>query len=219
MNHAPSATDDVAERNKGIGVWDVQTCEPELPHDTAEDVFLDARCRIAPPAQLAAFRALLDWWSLEVFRAFWKDYEAQEGGGHASRSFGDEAVIQMLQIITNSRDRKTAMRAECYLAVINRKPESQTQIARKYGVTRAAVSKIIVQIKDDIGPETWNKVGLPTPARHMKSDTARESYRKRALRIHQIRKDKLCKQPTNSFNKFWASMSSNLKPPMLVPSN
>jgi hypothetical protein len=196
------------------------SCGPELPHDTAEDLFLDARCRVAAPAQLASFRALLDWWSLEVFKEFWKDYEAQEGGGHASRSFGDEAVIQMLQIITNSRDRKTAMRAECYLAVINRKPESQTQIARKYGVTRAAVSKIIVQIKDDIGPETWNKVGLPAPARHMKSDTARESYRERALRIHKIRKDKLCKTPTNSlFNKFWTSMSSNLKPLTPAPSN
>jgi predicted transcriptional regulator len=102
------------------------------------------------------------------------------------------------------------MKAECYLAVINRKPESQTEIARKYGVTRAAVSKVIVSIKDDLD--------LPT-ARHMKSDTARESYRTRALRVHKERKDKLCKQPTNSFSKFWASMSSNSQPPMLVPSN
>jgi predicted transcriptional regulator len=102
------------------------------------------------------------------------------------------------------------MKAECYLAVINRKPESQTEIAKKYGVTRAAVSKVIVSIKDDLQ--------LPT-ARHMKSDTARESYRTRALRIHKERKSKLCKQPNNSFTKFWASMSSNLKPPMPAPSN
>ena len=202
MNHA-SPFSDPAEFNEA-------SCGPELPHDTAEDVFLDARCRVAPPAQLSAFRSLLDWWSLEVFREFWKDYEQQEGGGHASRSFGDEAAIQLLQAITNSRDRKTAMRAECYLAVINRKPESQTEIARKYGVTRAAVSKVIVQIKDDIGPDVWNKVGLPTPARHMKSDTARESYRKRALRIHQIRKDKLCKQPTSNSHTRLSTLRSAL---------
>jgi predicted transcriptional regulator len=186
------------------------SCGPELPHDTAEDLFLDARCRVAAPAQLASFRALLDWWSLEVFREFWRDYEQQEGGGAASRTFGDEAAIRLLQALTNSQTRQTAMKAECYLAVINRKPESQTEIARKYGVTRAAVSKVIVSIKDDLD--------LPT-ARHMKSDTARESYRTRALRVHKERKDKLCKQPTNSFSKFWASMSSNSQPPMLVPSN
>jgi predicted transcriptional regulator len=169
------------------------SCGPELPHDTAEDVFLDARCRVAPPAQLAAFRALLDWWSLEVFKEFWRDYEQQEGGGHASRTFGDEAAIRLLQALTNSQTRQTAMKAECYLAVINRKPESQTEIARKYGVTRAAVSKVIVSIKDDLD--------LPT-ARHMKSDTARESYRTRALRVHKERKSNLCKTPnSNSYHR------------------
>jgi predicted transcriptional regulator len=43
------------------------------------------------------------------------------------------------------------MRSECYLAVLNREPQSQTNIARKYGVTRAAVSKIICKIKDELG--------------------------------------------------------------------
>lgn len=186
------------------------SCGPELPHDTAEDVFLDARLRVPPPPSLAAQVALLNWWSLEVFRAFWKEWDAQEHGHGASRTFGDEAAIRLLQALTNSQTRQTAMKAECYLAVINRKPESQTEIAKKYGVTRAAVSKVIVSIKDDLQ--------LPT-ARHMKSDTARESYRIRALRIHKERKSKLCKQPNNSFTKFWASMSSNLKPPMPVPSN
>jgi hypothetical protein len=183
------------------------SCGPELPHDTAEDVFLDARCRVAPPAQLAAFRSLLDWWSLEVFKEFWRDYEQQEGGGHASRTFGDEAAIRLLQALTNSQTRQTAMKAECYLAVINRKPESQTEIARKYGVTRAAVSKVIVSIKDDLD--------LPT-ARHMKSDTARESYRTRALRIHKERKSNLCKTPnSNSYHRLSTSRSALMQ--TLVP--
>jgi predicted transcriptional regulator len=183
------------------------SCGPELPHDTAEDVFLDARCRVAPPAQLAAFRTLLDWWSLEVFKEFWKDYEQQEGGGHASRTFGDEAAIRLLQALTNSQTRQTAMKAECYLAVINRKPESQTEIAKKYGVTRAAVSKVIVSIKDDLD--------LPT-ARHMKSDTARESYRTRALRVHKERKSNLCKTPnSNSYHRLSTSRSALMQ--TLVP--
>jgi predicted transcriptional regulator len=185
MNHA-TPFNDPAEFNSA-------SCDPELPHDCAEDIFLDARLRVPPPPALAAQVALLNWWSLEVFRAFWSDYEAQEGGGHSSRTFGDEAAIRLLQALQNSHDRRTAMRAECYLAVINRKPESQTEIAKKYGVTRAAVSKVIVSIKDELS--------LPT-ARHMKSDTARESYRDRALRVHRERKSKLCKQPnSNSYSR------------------
>lgn len=169
------------------------SCGPELPHDTAEDVFLDARLRVLPPPSFAAQVAMLNWWSLEVFREFWREWDAQEHGHGASRTFGDEAAIRLLQALTNSRTRQTAMKAECYLAVINRKPESQTEIAKKYGVTRAAVSKVIVSIKDDLD--------LPT-ARHMKSDTARESYRTRALWIHKIRKEKLCKQTnSNSYNR------------------
>ena len=209
MNHGPSSIDDVAQRNKGIGVWDVQTCDPELPHDTAEDVFLDARLRIKLPTELAPFVTLINWWSLEVFRQFWQDYEAQEGGGHASRTFGDEAAIRLLQALQNSHDRGTAMRAECYLAVINRKPESQTQIARKYDVTRAAVSKICIQIVNELG---LNK------ARHMKSDDAVISYRKRALRTHKKRKDTICKHPTsNSFSRLSTLRTALMQ--TLVPAN
>jgi hypothetical protein len=209
MNHGPSSIDDVATRNRGIGVWDVQICDPELPHDTAEDVYLDARLSVKLPAELVPFTAMLNWWSLEVFRQFWKDYEAQEGGGHASRSFGDEAAIRLLQTLQNSHDRTTAMRAECYLAVINKNPESQTTIAKKYAVTRAAVSKICIQIVNDLG---LNK------ARHMKSESAVISYRKRALRTHKQRKQILCKLPTsNSFNRL--STLRNALMQKLVPSS
>jgi hypothetical protein len=209
MNHGPSSIDDVAQRNKGIGVWDVQTCDPELPHDTAEDVFLDARLRVELPSQLTPFVSAVNWWALEVFRQFWQDYESQEGGGHASRSFGDEAAIRLLQALQNSHDRGTAMRAECYLAVINRKPESQTQIARKYFVTRAAVSKICIQIVSEL---KLNK------ARHMKSDDAVISYRKRALQTHKKRKDTICKLPTsNSFSRL--STLRNALMQKLAPAN
>jgi len=218
MHHGPSSNNDVAERNAGIGVWDAQTCNPELPHDTAEEVFLDARMRVKLPDQLIPFAALINWWSLEVFRQFWIDYEAQEGGGHSSRSFGDEVAIRLLQMLQRSYDRRTALKAECYLAIINRKPTSQTEIAKKYGVTRAAVSKIIVQIKDDIGPEPWEKTGLAAPARHMKSDSARKSYRKRALRIHKQTKEKICKHPTsNSFSRLSTLRSALMQ--KLVPQN
>ncbi len=62
----------------------------------------------------------------------------------------DETAIRLLQLLTGSRDRRTAMRAECYLAVVDWMPQIQTKIASKYGVTRAAVSKIICEIKDDL---------------------------------------------------------------------
>jgi hypothetical protein len=175
-------------------------CDPELPHDTAEDIFLDARARVPLPLQLQAFQLLMDRWSLMVFAEFWKDWSEQEGGHGASRSFGDEAAIRLLQTLTGSHDRKMAMKAECYLAVINRKEESQTHIAKKYGVTKAAISKVITGIKDNLD--------LPT-ARHMKSEDARESYRVRATKIHNERKQITCKQPTsNSFSRLSTSKSA-----------
>jgi predicted transcriptional regulator len=205
MNHATSPFNDPAEFNSAsIG--------PELPHDCVEDLFLDAKLRVKMPTDLIPFTAMVNWWAMRVFAEFWKDYEAQENISTGDRrADATSTVIGVLQTVMGMKTRKVAMRAECLLALINKKEESQTEIAKKYDVTRAAVSKVIVQLKDDLG--------MPT-ARHMKSDTARESYRERALRVHAERKSKLCKTPTNSlFNKFWTSMSSNLKPPMPAPSN
>ena len=142
--------------------------------------------------QLVGFSDLLNWWSLRVFHEFLRDWQEQEHG-ERSVTTGNEAAIRLLHALQNSHDRKTAMRAECYLALINRKEESQTTIAAKYGVTKAAISKIIVQIKDELGL---------VPARHMKSESARESYRERALKIHKQNKEELCKRQTsNSYNR------------------
>lgn len=190
------------------------SCDPELPHDTAEDIFLDARQRVSLPPALAQYAALLDWWSLALFREFWRDWQEQEGGGQSSVAFGDEAAIRLLQALTKSHTRRTAMRAECYMAVINRVPEPQTKIAARYGVSKAAVSKIIVGICDELNM---------APARHMKSDAARGSYRERALRVHRERKSRLCKtqktETTSLFSKFWKSTQNGSKPPMLALHN
>jgi predicted transcriptional regulator len=184
------------------------SCGPELPHDTAEDVFLDARARVEIPLQLVGFSDLLNWWSLRVFHEFFRDWQEQEHG-ERSVTTGNEAAIRLLHALQNSHDRKTAMRAECYLALINRKEESQTTIAAKYGVTKAAISKIIVQIKDELGL---------VPARHMKSESARESYRERALKIHKQNKEELCKHQTpNSFSRLSTLRSALMQ--KLAPSS
>lgn len=51
---------------------------------------------------------------------------------------------------------------------------SETDIAKKFNITRAAVSKRCVELCD--------KLGLP-PSRAMKSEAARESYRKSRLEV------------------------------------
>jgi hypothetical protein len=93
--------------------------------------------------------------------------------------------------------------------VINRKEESQTDIAKNYGVTRAAVSKVIIQIKDELK--------LPT-ARHMKSDTARVSYRNRALRVHQERKEEICKSKKPPLSARLWSLKNSLMPTLVQKS-
>ncbi len=71
-------------------------------------------------------------------------------------------MIRLLQMLTGVYDRRTAMRAECYLAVLSLVvAESQAEIARKYGVTRAAVSKVMCEIKDNLGINgRYGKEGL-----------------------------------------------------------
>jgi predicted XRE-type DNA-binding protein len=177
-------------------------CGPELPHDTAEDVFLDARMRVPIPPPLKAYVEEMNLWSVLVFRAFWSDWDDQEKLNTGERKLPSlQALVEFMHVLTKSNERKIAMRVECYLAAINQNPKSQTQIAQEYGVTRAAVSKIILKICQDLQ--------LPT-ARHMKSEQARQSYRERALRIHQQNKSKICKQPTSNSHHRLSTLRSAL---------
>jgi len=53
-----------------------------------------------------------------------------------------EAVLRVLQVLTGSEHPSLRLSADCLLALINRSEEkSQAEIARRYGLTRAAISK------------------------------------------------------------------------------
>lgn len=171
------------------------SCGPAEIVDSVEDIFAEI-CRQTMPPQEFKGRERAIWRYCEsCFNAFWSEYERQ---GNTPDSSASEAVIRLLQILERSNKRQTAIRAECYLAVINRKSESQTDIARKYGIGRAAISKVIKDIQRELS------LG---EARHMKSEEACASYRERALRVHAERKKDLCKKPKSSnnlFQSFWS---------------
>ena len=61
---------------------------------------------------------------------------------------------------------------------LNKSPESMTAVAKRYGVTKQAISKQVTEVYDRLGIRS----------RSQKSDKARESYRKRAYRVHAQRR-------------------------------
>ena len=61
---------------------------------------------------------------------------------------------------------------------LNRSPESMTAVAKRFNLTKQAVSKKVTEIHDRLGIR----------ARSQKSEKARESYRKRAYRVHAKRR-------------------------------
>jgi hypothetical protein len=87
-----------------------------------------------------------------------------------------DALRRMLgEIITRDNARLTA---ECFALVsgLSYSGSAMTEIARRHGVTRAAVSKRCVELTDLIGLR---------PSRAMRSLTARQAYR--SARIHTTR--------------------------------
>lgn len=101
-----------------------------------------------------------------------------------SRINAAEAVLRVLFVLTGDNNPALRRRADCLLAIINRTEErSQAEIARKYGLTRAAISKEMRDMRKGnylSGLEIFYFGG-----RKDVSDAAR----KRALRVHKETKE------------------------------
>jgi hypothetical protein len=99
-----------------------------------------------------------------------------------------EAVLRVLQVLTGSEHPSLRLSADCLLAMINRSEEkSQAEIARRYGLTRAAISKRMRDMRKGKflgGLEIYFFGG-----REEVSKKARE----RAIRVHNQQKGKQCK--------------------------
>lgn len=156
------------------------SCGPCYPKDSPEDIFRE--CLSTPkPMSLQIFSVMVDAYCIELFRCFWREWSQIESvPSHAS---GEEGAIALLQTMTKSRTRETALNAYCYLLAIGRTPLSQTQVARLFWGEggekhRATVNARVIAIRDDLD------LGK---ARGMKRDSARKSYSTRATNIHQHR--------------------------------
>jgi len=149
---------------------------PELPRDTALDIFRDAM-RVTP-FPLALTRQAVEAWALIVFRAFLEEWHEQENDpGSCSR--GDEAALEVLHLCTQNPKREIALRAWCMLFVLERTNKTETQIGRMLGYTKANVSAVVKSLQRDLKLRK---------ARSMKSDQAVDAYRTRAKAVHQRNK-------------------------------
>jgi len=94
-----------------------------------------------------------------------------------------EAVLRVLYILTKSRHPQLRLSTDLLLALINRSDEkSQSAIARKYGLTRAAISK---RLRDMRRGEYLQ--GLEIYFFGGKRDVSQQA-RTRAIRVHKQRK-------------------------------
>ncbi|MCC6354498.1 MAG: hypothetical protein IT577_11465 [Verrucomicrobiae bacterium] len=98
-----------------------------------------------------------------------------EGGG--GRNIDEtvwDAVRRLVGEVLSQPDRSLAVECLALSSGMSYLGDSMSEVARRHGVTRAAVSKRCVELTD--------KLGLP-PSRAMRSRAARESYRQTQLRI------------------------------------
>lgn len=109
-----------------------------------------------------------------------------------------EAILKVLYILSGSSHPGLKLATDCLLAIINRTEErSQAAIARKYNLTRSAVSKRMRELrKGDLGNLSIYLFG----GRKEVSEKARA----RATRVHQERKAK-CKT-TNTISQLLAAI-------------
>ncbi len=85
-----------------------------------------------------------------------------------------DAVRRLVGEVLSQADRSLAVECLALSSGMSYLGDSMSEVARRHGVTRAAVSKRCVELTD--------KLGLP-PSRAMRSRAARESYRQTQLRI------------------------------------
>jgi hypothetical protein len=88
-----------------------------------------------------------------------------------------DAITEILNRFTQAQNGR--LLAYCYLLVINRSPYPETAIAKMLGVTKAAVSKIKIQLQEDL--KLTPRVG--------RSDEAREKFRNICLNRGKRRKE------------------------------
>jgi hypothetical protein len=204
---------------------DGQQYEPELPKDNPQDFCLDQLCaarshmvshieqlmRGAAPA--TAVTQYLQSVVRECVKAGIGEWMKQENDPSTFR--GDEAVIALLELVTNTMvgdggqvvmsSRKVKLHAWAILYLLQKTEKTQTELARMLGYTKANFCAVVQQYKHK---DTLSQDLRKT--RGMKSDAAVEVYRERAKQVHKRRKEKeqtSCKTQTHSFSKFWSSTS------------
>ena len=202
---------------------------PELPKDALSDYCLDGIGQFREQmrgdmAALIAKGAGIDTIliylqgiirsGVEIGAAEWMEQENDPG----SCARGEDAALIILQTVTGTlmgeggyvraSARQIAMHGYALLFALGRTRMTETQIAEKFGYTRANVSATVRQYK--------RKFDL-RQSRGMKSDRAVEVYRQRAKQVHNQRKEtqNKCKTNYNSVNRLSTLRSALMQ--QLVP--
>lgn len=113
------------------------------------------------------------------------EHDAEDPGPQPEEPSSSELASVLMEVIylfQGSKDRTIRVRAEALAVVIGRSEKSEQAIADENGIGRAAVSKIVRELKSNLGIKT---------ARATRSDAVVAQARARALRVHAARRRSL----------------------------
>jgi len=146
----------------------VFSCQPQAPEDDPVDVIVEALA-----AQLELNQREVDEVRQSVARALAScSPDASQSAAMLGRHESVAEILHMFAEVPNGR-----LVAHVMLLLINRNPYSEVQIARLLGVTKAAVSKVKVQLQERYGLRP--RCGRSDDAREKFSDLCRQRHNKR----------------------------------------
>jgi hypothetical protein len=163
-------------------------------HDAPEDIFLERLAELAR-ASGEPVPALVGKMAAQAFLAASKETD-NDSTRHAQR----EAIVQFLQ---QAREASACPDLQyfvaCWMAAFEMEDRdedrTQTTIAKQFNVTRAAVSKRVVEIRKAANPQTI--------ARSQKSIAARKTYALRQLIVGQTRTKIDLNNQQKEMNELW----------------
>ena len=165
MEHnAKFAEDSICDHSNSL----VFSCPPQAPEDDPADVVLEA---IAAHFDLTQHES--DDARQIIARALAScSPDASQSAAMLGRHESVAEILHMFAEVPNGR-----LVAHVMLLLINRNPYSEVQIARLLGVTKAAVSKVKVQLQERYGLRP--RCGRSDDARERFSDLCRQRHNKR----------------------------------------
>lgn len=171
--------------------------------DKPEDIFADDFAEMARAAEIKVCPDVM----VVAKQAFKRATDEADTKARAAQ-IASQTIVTFMQRAAKADVPQLRFVVDCWLSHYNLHPLSQTDIAKRHGVTRAAVSKRCVDLGTMLGPEDAH---IRT-ARGEKSEEARKTYTLRQLLVGATREKKPAQTETQQRkNEKWNQIRHSLQ--------